>query len=259
MSRTLKRPMFRRGGSTNDGIMTGIVDREQKSVGDVAGRARELTPELEALLREFTPKTKLPIGQLGLNLASGKFAGSGALQNIIGSLQDPYSQFVKADDAREAAIRSGAVKLGIGQAMAEAKPSTNILKNRKTAIVNIKANPNIELTEENILKETARLNKLDEAGKDPSMKRLIARREELYLNSYGDGSKARNHASFDFNVAPKVSDAGKVPKGRIKLKDGVYDTKRKTPGVYIDVDNGKVIEITSELKPIELKEFTALL
>ena len=30
--------------------------------------------------------------------------------------------------------------------------------------------------------------------------------------------------------------------GRIKLKDGAYDTKRKTPGVYIDVDNGKVIE-----------------
>ena len=42
MSRTLKRPMFRRGGSTNNGIMTGIVDREQKKVGDVAGRAREL-------------------------------------------------------------------------------------------------------------------------------------------------------------------------------------------------------------------------
>ena len=260
MSRTLKRPMFRRGGSTNDGIMTGIVDREQKSVGDVAGRARELTPELEALLREFTPKTKLPIGQLGLNLASGKFAGSGALQNIIGSLQDPYSQFVKADDAREAAIRGGAAKLGISQAMAEAKPSTNILKNRRTARINLEAKLGKgNFTEEDVIKETARLNKLDEAGKDPSMKRLIARREELYLNSYGDGSKARNHASFDFNVAPKISDAGKAPKGRIKLKDGKYDIKRKTPGVYIDVDNGKVIEITAELEAIELPEFTALL
>ena len=120
MSRTLKRPMFRRGGSTNNGIMTGIVDREQKKVGDVAGRARELTPELASLLEEFTPQTKLPIGQLGLNLASGKFAGDGFLQNLVGSLQDPYRQFTKADDAREAAIRSGAVKLGIGQAMSEA-------------------------------------------------------------------------------------------------------------------------------------------
>jgi len=119
VSRTLKRPMFRRGGQVNDGIMTGLVDREQKKFGDVAGRARELTPELASLLEEFTPQTKLPIGQFGLNLASGKFAGSGALQNIVGSATDPYKQFTTADDARERAIRSGAVKLGIGQAMSE--------------------------------------------------------------------------------------------------------------------------------------------
>ena len=112
--------MFRRGGTVNNGIMTGIVDREQKKVGDVAGRARELTPELASLLEEFTPQTRLPIGQFGLNLASGKFAGDGLLSNIAGSLQDPLASFTKRDDAREAAIRGGAAKLGIGQAMAEA-------------------------------------------------------------------------------------------------------------------------------------------
>jgi len=255
MSRTLKRPMFRRGGSTNNGIMTGLTDRKQYAEGKTL---QEYMKEAEAVLPK-QEATRFPIGQLGLNLASGQFAGDGFLQNLVGSLQDPYAQFTKADDAREAAIRSGAVKLGIGQAMKEAQPSRSVLKNRKTAIINIRANPNIELTEENILKETARLNKLDEAGKDPSLKRLIASRESVYLGQYGDGSKARNHASFDFNVAPQISKAGKVPKGRIKMKDGEYQTKRKTPGVYIDVDNGKVIEITSELEAIELKEFTALL
>ena len=250
MARVLKRPMFRRGGSTNDGIMSGLVDREQKSTGDLIGRARELTPELESLLREFTPKTRLPLGAVGAALVGGT--------PIKDALTAGYTDFTKRDDAREAAIRGGAAKLGISQAMAEAKPSTNILKNRKTAIVNIKAS-GLPLTEENIIKETARLNKLDEAGKDPSLKRLIASRESVYLQTYGDGSKARNHASFDFNVAPQISKAGKVPKGRIKFKDGAYDTKRKTPGVYIDVDNGKVIEITAELEAIELPEFTALL
>ena len=250
MSRTLKRPMFRRGGSTNDGIMSGLVDREQKEFGDVAGRARALTPELESLLREFTPKTRLPLGAVGAALVQGT--------PIKQALTSGYTDFTKRDDAREAAIRSGAVKLGIGQAMKEAQPSKSILKNRKTAIVNIKSR-GLPLTEENIIKETARLNKLDEAGKDPSLKRLIASRESVYLNQYGDGSKARNHASFDFNVAPQISKAGKVPKGRIKLKDGEYQIKRKTPGVYIDVDNGKVIEITAELEAIELPEFTALL
>ena len=250
MARVLKRPMFRRGGSTNDGIMSGLVDREQKQFGDVAGRARELTPELESLLREFTPKTRLPLGAVGAALVGGT--------PIRDALTAGYTDFAKRDDAREAAIRSGAVKLGIGQAMKEASPSKSVLKNRKTAIVNIKSR-GLPLTEENIIKETARLNKLDEAGKDPSLKRLIASRESVYLSQYGDGSKARNHASFDFNVAPQISKAGKVPKGRIKLKDGEYQTKRKTPGVYIDVDNGKVIEITAELEAIELPEFTALL
>ena len=250
MSRTLKRPMFRRGGSTNDGIMSGLVDREQKEFGDVAGRARELTPELESLLREFTPKTRLPLGAVG----AAPIQGTPIKQAITSG----YTDFTKRDDAREAAIRSGAVKLGIGQAMKEAQPSKSVLKNRKTAIVNIKSR-GLPLTEENIIKETARLNKLDEAGKAPSLKRLIASRESVYLNQYGDGSRARTHASFDFNVAPEISKAGKVPKGRIKLKDGEYQTKRKTPGVYIDVDNGKVIEITAELEAIELPEFTALL
>ena len=250
MARVLKRPMFRRGGSTNDGIMSGLVDREQKSTGDLIGRARELTPELESLLREFTPKTRLPLGAVGAALVQGT--------PIKQALNSGYTDFTKRDDAREAAIRSCAVKLGIGQAMKEAQPSKSILKNRKTAIVNIKSR-GLPLTEENIIKETARLNKLDEAGKDPSLKRLIASRESVYLNQYGDGSKARNHASFDFNVAPQISKAGKVPKGRIKLKDGEYQIKRKTPGVYIDVDNGKVIEITAELEAIELPEFTALL
>ena len=246
--------MFRRGGATNDGIMSGLVDREQKSTGDLIGRARELTPELESLLREFTPKTRLPLGAVGAALVGGT--------PIRDALTAGYTDFAKRDDAREAAIRGGAAKLGISQAMAEAKPSKTVLKNRRTAIVNIKANPEKfpdGATEANIIKETARLNKLDEAGKDPSLKRLIASRESVYLGTYGDGSKARNHASFDFNVAPQISKAGKVPKGRIKFKDGKYDIKRKTPGVYIDVDNGKVIEITAELEAIELPEFTALL
>ena len=112
MSRILKRPMFRRGGSTNDGIMSGIVDREQKKFGDVPERARELTPEISSLLEEFTPETRLPIGAVGAALVQGV-----PFREAIGT---GYGQFVKRDDAREAAIRSGAVKMGLSQAMAEA-------------------------------------------------------------------------------------------------------------------------------------------
>ena len=112
--------MFRRGGSSNQGIMTGLVDRkgyqEDGFVTTVGQRAAALTPELEALLRQYTPKTRLPIGEFGLNIASGK--------SITEALQDPYRRFTRADDAREAAIRGGAAKLAIGKALETGKVGT---------------------------------------------------------------------------------------------------------------------------------------
>lgn len=126
MSRVLKRPMFRRGGSPNQGIMTGLVDRtkhaDQPFVTGIGKTAEALTPELEALLRQYTPKTRLPIGEFGLNIASGK--------SITEALQDPYRRFTRADDAREAAIRGGAAKLAIGKALETPKDTrTSAVKN----------------------------------------------------------------------------------------------------------------------------------
>ena len=108
MSITLKRPMFRRGGSTNTGIMSGLVDREQKSFGDVAGRVEKLTPEFEKLLSQYTPRTRLPFGEVGFALATGT--------PFLEALGAGYRQFTKADDARQRAIKSGALKLGIAEA-----------------------------------------------------------------------------------------------------------------------------------------------
>jgi len=255
VSRALKRPMFRRGGQVNDGIMTGIVDREQKKVGDIAGRARELTPELASLLEEFTPQTRLPIGQFGLNLASGKFAGDGALQNIVGSAKGPYEQFVKADDARERAIKSGAVKLGISQAMTEAKPDkTSVLAAEKKARFLLPPNA----TAEQIRAKTAEIIQSEMRGKTYGAEANLERAITSYRSIYGEGSKAFNHAAFDIKVAPALRAAGKNPRSNIKFKDGKYKTKGKTPGVYIDVENGKVIEFDGNVA-VELPEYSALL
>ena len=255
MSRILRRPMFKMGGSTNSGIMTGLVDRKGYSkAGAVGQSAREYISEFTPLLQEFTPKTQLPLGLVGAALVSG----TPIKEALIGG----YTDFTKKDDARTAGIKKSAVQLGMGQALKDMTPSTNVLKNRKTAIVNIKAQ-GLSLTEENIIKETARLNKLDEAGKDPSLKRLIASREDKYTGIYGSGSKARNHAKFDYIINPEIAKAGKVAKDNIRLKKNAepnsLDYPLKSPGVYVDVDNAKVIEITSELQIIELPELTKLL
>ena len=122
MSRTLKRPMFRRGGTVNDGIMTGLVDRVKKQEGTT--QAEIYQKQYEDMLSKIQPtKPKFNLGQLGLNLASGRFAGDGALSNIVGSLQDPYSSFVKQSDALknlDYQKRMTAATMGIKRAEAEA-------------------------------------------------------------------------------------------------------------------------------------------
>jgi len=130
MSRILKRPMFRKGGSTSKGIMTGLVDRkkyqEDGFVTTVGQTASKLTPELEAILQQYTPKTRLPIGEFGLNLASG--------MTLTDALRDPYKRFTRADDARTAAIKGGAAKLAIAQAMKVPKDTrTPLMKNLEAA------------------------------------------------------------------------------------------------------------------------------
>jgi hypothetical protein len=99
MSRILKRPMFRRGGSTNTGIMSGLVDRRNYSFG---GIDRELlkkdTQAISDILSELAPvpKTRLPLGEVGLALASGA--------DPIEALNLGYKKFTTADDIRRAQI-----------------------------------------------------------------------------------------------------------------------------------------------------------
>ncbi len=122
MSRILKRPMFRRGGKVNEGIMSGIVDRTKHAENPFPGSNIDKkaiegnTALLESILREYTPKTRLPIGEFGLNLASG--------MTLTDALRDPYKRFTRADDAREAAIKGGAAKLGIAKALEKDKIGT---------------------------------------------------------------------------------------------------------------------------------------
>ena len=130
MPRILKRPMFRSGGSVdtnkNNGIMTGLVDRK----GFEHGTEEPLTPT-ETYTKEFLdqiskikpPKPRFNMGQMGLNLVSGKYAGDGFLSNVAGSAQDPYAAFTKADDTSrnlDYQTQMAAAKYGMSKADAEA-------------------------------------------------------------------------------------------------------------------------------------------
>jgi hypothetical protein len=260
MSRSLKRPMFRRGGTVNDGIMTGLTDRKQYANGMMVDDER-LGKDTQSILDVMAkyapiPKTRLPLGQFGLNLASGKFAGDGKLQNLIGSARDPYAQFVKADDARNMALakrKQGAVSTALGMQLKKDKQQSVLAAEKKAKFL---LPP--DATADQIRAKTAEIIQSEMKGKTYGAEANLERAINSYRSQYGDGSKAFNHASFDVKVAPALRQAGKNPRSNIKFKDGKYKTKGKTPGVYIDVDNAKVIEFDGNVA-VELPEFTALL
>jgi len=120
MSRILKRPMFRTGGTPNEGIMHGLVNRRSYDNGS---KAEQYADEYYGMLSKYKPPApRFPMGQIGLNLVSGEYAGDGLLANIAGSAREPYSQWTQADDATRGIdyqTKMTAAKMGISRAEAE--------------------------------------------------------------------------------------------------------------------------------------------
>ena len=114
MSRILKRPMFRKGGSANEGIMTGLVDRKGYAQGTYKERA------LEAL-RTDAPRDTSAYEMLvggGINLVSGAGAGEGLMANIARSYKEPSEIYFQAQRARkdyDRKVQQAAGQMGLEQ------------------------------------------------------------------------------------------------------------------------------------------------
>ena len=120
MARILKRPMFNRGGSSNQGIMDGLVDRTSLAEGTPSPFDDERTAaDVEAITNAMNkyapvPETRLPLGELGAGLMSGR--------GFKDSAVDAYGSFVTRDDKRRAAMAgrtSSAVSTSLNQQIAE--------------------------------------------------------------------------------------------------------------------------------------------
>ena len=114
MAKILSRPMFRKGGSANSGIMDGLVDRKGYAQGSYKERI------LEALKTDAPRDTSLSemlIGG-GLNLVSGAGAGEGVFSNVAKSYKGPSEEFFKRQresSAYERKVDQAAAQAGLEQ------------------------------------------------------------------------------------------------------------------------------------------------
>ena len=119
MSRTLKRPMFRKGGEVMEGIMTGIKPREsfaEKGItDDMLDRVRSRVNLIDAVAGAGASPLADPLTQFllqtGQNLIAGESAGGTKLQEIVGATRKPLETAVKRQQLKDMSRRKIAASL----------------------------------------------------------------------------------------------------------------------------------------------------
>ena len=140
MSRTLKRPMFRKGGEIMEGVMTGIKPREMfedKGMSDEMAEQLKNVQKRVDLIDAISGAGASPLSnpltqfllQTGANLIGGTAAGGTKLQEIVGATQQPLAAAVKAQQLRDLSRRKVAASLLSKMKVDDTRKLFNALKN----------------------------------------------------------------------------------------------------------------------------------
>ena len=147
MSRTLKRPMFRKGGEVMEGIMTGITPRKMYDEGSLNKADQGVVDNVRRkmnLIDTISGSGSSPLGDpltqfllsTGQNLIGGSAAGGTKLQEIVGATKDPLNRAIKAQQLKDLSKRKLATslvsKLGTGDFETAFKNYGQYMRNPKT-------------------------------------------------------------------------------------------------------------------------------
>jgi len=99
MSKTFKRPMFRKGGTTGGGIMDNVVERGQyadSNIKDLSIKEKiQLVENLGGSDRGLGDPLTQFLLQVGPNIAT-QTGGGGIIPNILGASKEPIQDLIEA-------------------------------------------------------------------------------------------------------------------------------------------------------------------
>ena len=289
MGRVFRRPMFR-GGSTNmNGIMSGIQDRENYSLGSFDAQNKYRDEISKSVQSGIDPLAKLLISG-GMN-AFSENRGGGTLANLGLAFKDPTERLFSDLETRDQTDRENLLKgLGID---ADNERTTN---KRLQALADMKSKQDFEMSKldksieaqinlENIKTQNKKINAQKEArvmlGPDATDEEINAKASEIleqrvfgvdkrfqqkakqdkldnYESSYGlTGTAAEEYYEFENNRGLIEEATGRPVRSFIKGQrnqkgqvDYTQKARNKPDGIYIDPINGNYIDVKNGVPTI---------
>ena len=266
MSKILKRPMFRKGGKAEEGVMSLAAPRKNyqeggksfedllagddylKEVYDIAqaGYGRDVEQERRDILSNLLIRG-------GLGLVSGEGAGKGTLGSIATAFRGPTEQaLVEMKGLRQDPAKMLTAKTAIAQKGAE---RLQMLKNKEDLLDAQKKAKVIlgpDATADQIQKKASEiLNQQIFGGEERFREKSKQDKLDSYETNYGlTGSAGEEYYQFEKNRGKIEATTGKPVRSFIKgerTQSGQVDYTRKSrnkpDGIYIDPINGVYIDI----------------
>ena len=252
--KTLRRPMFRKGGEVGGGIMTGVM-RENYENGTTAERLMKIAGQPVG----FDPLTQFLI-QGGLSLASQPATGGGAIADIATAVKKPAADLMTGLGERDKMKQQLALKgelIDIEQEGAERIKMLELQGKKQQAEKEASIMLGPDATPEQIQKKAAeilnqRIFGVEERFREGKKAQAIS---DIY-DKYGlTAGPAESFYKFQTTIAPGLTQRlDKQFMGPIKKDSkGKYKTRNKQAGIYYDpfAQQAVLLEATGEIQLID--------
>ena len=241
MSKVFKRPMFRKGGPVNEGIMTGIVDRENHAENPFVGGQRGMGVNTDFNLEErnTSPQMNLPdlktmtkenidllleaAGERGgydpltqfllqYGPAAAKQTGGGTFANLIAAAEKPVESMIAAKQKEDDFLRS--------------------IRTQATGAA-MKQRSELEASERDRLFKTELADKQAELNRELSQAEILAAKERADAKYLQDLELQKKKSEADYETRSKLLKEADL----LEQKTTTEKIQEYTPGFAEEYDN----------------------
>jgi len=255
MNNLYKRPMFRKGGSAEGGITSGL-GRPGYEEGE---EVKKLTNQERLLQAVGAQPSKQNFNDFlinfGLNMASNAPSGN-IFQTAAAQAKDPYADFSKANQAEQNLLR----QVGLEGASLDIKNEADI-----SAAKLIEAGKDRRQT---ATLEAQKEQYADQKAELKQQEKNIFVEDYLVKNYTANKQEAENMYEWKYNVFDKVeyknvADGGVIPKGILsnpKKRSNHASKQKNKNAIFFDKERGEVLKIgvneNGDITYIPVESFT---